>query len=586
MPPAIEFVSSPSPRGGERRAGARRAPPKPQPRVLGRSGRPATASATPVGGGCRSRAARRARPGRAVARQARTSATVASRSCESPRTGRPTPRRAPRARERGRIRERSRAQRGEQRQVGLAVLAHDGSKDISRRSGSASSSAPEVQPGGAELDRARRPRASRSSSATSAGRVEDCSAQSSPSRCARSIARAWNSAARAGRARWRAAGARAGGAASRREAIVRAMSGPSTRAIHAGVPAGEQGDPLLPARCSPRRSTCAGTRTRRSTATGATRTRPGRTSSARSASSTAARARSSPPAWRRSRRCCSRCWSAGDVLVACGDGYPGIRGLARERLEPLGVEVRLVRHAGDRLRRRRRGARVARDALQPAAGPGRHRRRRGGRARRRRAARGRQHGLHPARPAAARPRRRLRDALGHQEPVRALRPAARSGLRARPGARARRCGAGARSRARSPAASRPGSPTARWPRSACGWSARAPTRRGRRAAARRDDVVEVVHPADRDRGAQMAFAGPLVGFDARDRRARPGVPRRVRGWSPRPRASAASTRPRSAAAAGGPTTSPRGSSASPRGARTRDDLVGDVERALDAPLGD
>ena len=33
----------------------------------------------------------------------------------------------------------------------------------------------------------------------------------------------------------------------------------------------------------------------------------------------------------------------GDVLVAPADGYPGIRKLASERLEPLGIEVRLVR---------------------------------------------------------------------------------------------------------------------------------------------------------------------------------------------------------------------------------------------------
>jgi len=32
----------------------------------------------------------------------------------------------------------------------------------------------------------------------------------------------------------------------------------------------------------------------------------------------------------------------GAVLVASGDGYPGVRGLAAERLEPRGVEVRLV----------------------------------------------------------------------------------------------------------------------------------------------------------------------------------------------------------------------------------------------------
>jgi cystathionine gamma-lyase len=32
----------------------------------------------------------------------------------------------------------------------------------------------------------------------------------------------------------------------------------------------------------------------------------------------------------------------GDVFVACGDGYPGVRKLASEDLEPMGVEVRLV----------------------------------------------------------------------------------------------------------------------------------------------------------------------------------------------------------------------------------------------------
>jgi cystathionine gamma-lyase len=32
----------------------------------------------------------------------------------------------------------------------------------------------------------------------------------------------------------------------------------------------------------------------------------------------------------------------GDVLVAAGDGYPGVRALARERLAPLGIESRLV----------------------------------------------------------------------------------------------------------------------------------------------------------------------------------------------------------------------------------------------------
>jgi cystathionine gamma-lyase len=37
----------------------------------------------------------------------------------------------------------------------------------------------------------------------------------------------------------------------------------------------------------------------------------------------------------------------GDVLVASGDGYPGVRQLAEEHLEPRGVEVRLVPTATD-----------------------------------------------------------------------------------------------------------------------------------------------------------------------------------------------------------------------------------------------
>jgi cystathionine gamma-lyase len=59
----------------------------------------------------------------------------------------------------------------------------------------------------------------------------------------------------------------------------------------------------------------------------------------------------------------------GDVLVACGDGYPGIRELARERLEPLGIEVRLVPTdtRGGARRGARRDPRVDRDAVEPRA---------------------------------------------------------------------------------------------------------------------------------------------------------------------------------------------------------------------------
>jgi cystathionine gamma-lyase len=46
----------------------------------------------------------------------------------------------------------------------------------------------------------------------------------------------------------------------------------------------------------------------------------------------------------------------GDVLVACDDGYPAVRGIAAEHLAPRGVEVRLVPTAGDAVLDRLEGA--------------------------------------------------------------------------------------------------------------------------------------------------------------------------------------------------------------------------------------
>ena len=101
----------------------------------------------------------------------------------------------------------------------------------------------------------------------------------------------------------------------------------------------------------------------------------------------------------------------GDVLVAPDDGYPGVRAIAREHLEPRGIEVRLVPD-------RRRGACaraldgatlvLRRDAVEPGAGRARR-----GRAREAAHAAGalrrrRQHAGDAAAPAAARARRRRR----------------------------------------------------------------------------------------------------------------------------------------------------------------------------------
>src|SRR4051812_19703756 len=120
------------------------------------------------------------------------------------------------------------------------------------------------------------------------------------------------------------------------------MSGPSTRSIHAGVPVGEQGDPLLP---------------------GPVLAAPFHLRGAKDAAPYGY-GRDQNPSWTHLEHAlgeldggeCTVFASgmaavtavlfstlrSGDVLVACGDGYPGVRGLASERLEPLGVTARLV----------------------------------------------------------------------------------------------------------------------------------------------------------------------------------------------------------------------------------------------------
>jgi cystathionine gamma-lyase len=119
--------------------------------------------------------------------------------------------------------------------------------------------------------------------------------------------------------------------------------GPSTRAVHAGLPDAAQGEPLLPGpvlaapyhlRGDPESTPYGYGRDANPTWTHLERAigelDGGRTvvfASGMAAVTAVVLPRLHP----------------GDVLVACGDGYPGIRKLAEEDLRPGGVEVRLVR---------------------------------------------------------------------------------------------------------------------------------------------------------------------------------------------------------------------------------------------------
>jgi len=118
--------------------------------------------------------------------------------------------------------------------------------------------------------------------------------------------------------------------------------GPSTRAVHAGLPAAEQGAPLMP---------------------GPVLAAPFHLQGPRDAAPYAY-GRDGNPTWTGVELALAQledaetvlfssgmaavcavlepALGAGDVLVACRDGYPGVRGVAADRLAPRGVEVRLV----------------------------------------------------------------------------------------------------------------------------------------------------------------------------------------------------------------------------------------------------
>jgi len=123
--------------------------------------------------------------------------------------------------------------------------------------------------------------------------------------------------------------------------------GPSTRSIHAGLPEGEEGAPLLP---------------------GPTLAAPYHL---RGDAYPEGYGRDFNPSWSHLERAIGELdggecvvfpagmaaltavlfttLRAGDVLVAPADAYPGIRGLAQERLAPLGVDVRLVANTTEAL---------------------------------------------------------------------------------------------------------------------------------------------------------------------------------------------------------------------------------------------
>jgi len=121
-----------------------------------------------------------------------------------------------------------------------------------------------------------------------------------------------------------------------------AERGPSTRAVHAGLPSAEQGAPLMP---------------------GPVLAAPFHLQGAKD-SAPYGYGRDGNPTWTGVELALAQledaetvlfssgmaavcavlepALGAGDVLVACGDGYPGVRGVAADRLAPRGVDVRLV----------------------------------------------------------------------------------------------------------------------------------------------------------------------------------------------------------------------------------------------------
>ena len=148
--------------------------------------------------------------------------------------------------------------------------------------------------------------------------------------------------------------------------------GPGTRAVHAGLPPADQGEPLLAGPGARRAVPPAGRRrTPRRTATGATRNPTWTRARARDRRARRRRDGACSPSGMAAvvARCCWRALRAGDVLVALRRRLPGraragrgAAGAARGR-----GAASCHRHRRDRRRRRGRDARVGRDAVEPGA---------------------------------------------------------------------------------------------------------------------------------------------------------------------------------------------------------------------------
>ena len=121
------------------------------------------------------------------------------------------------------------------------------------------------------------------------------------------------------------------------------MTGPSTRAVHAGLPAGEQGEPLMP---GPVLAAPFHLRGEKDAAPfGYGRDGNPTWSGVEAALGEIEEAEAVLFSSGMAALCAvlEPALGAGDVLVAVRDGYPGVRGVAADRLAPRGVEVRLVR---------------------------------------------------------------------------------------------------------------------------------------------------------------------------------------------------------------------------------------------------
>ena len=211
----------------------------------------------------------------------------------------------------------------------------------------------------------------------------------------------------------------------------------------------------------------------------------------------------------------------GDVLVAVRDGYPGVRGVANDRLAPRGVEVRFVPTDTEAIVAACDGATLV--WIETPSNPGLDVCDIAAVADAAHAAGGRlavDNTL--ATPLGQRPLDLGADAVVLQRDEGALRP-----LGPRPRRRVRcaipsgrpRCAGTARRAARSPARSRPGCCSARCRRSRCGWRARARTRsrsRGCCASTRPSRTCATRGSrstrATRSPRARCAYAGPLVCF--------------------------------------------------------------------------